>query len=65
MNLKDNKLVRYFAEAKTELEKVTWPSRKETITYTLLVVGVSVGVAVFLGAIDFGLNKVLETLIAQ
>ena len=65
MSLKENKIVRYFYEAKEELEKVTWPSRKETIMATLLVIGVSVGTAVFLGALDFGLSKALAALIAR
>lgn len=63
MSLKENRIVRYFVEAKEELEKVTWPSRKETFQYTLLVIGVSVATAVFLGALDFGLNKGLEQLV--
>jgi len=65
MNLKENKLIKYFYEAKVELEKVSWPSRKETLMSTLLVIGVSVGTAVFLGALDFGLNKALAALIAS
>ena len=65
MNLKENKVIRYFYEAKEELEKVSWPSRKETLMATLLVIAVSVGTAVFLGALDFGLNKALSALIAR
>jgi len=64
MKFKENKLVRYFYEAKEELEKVAWPSRKETVRSTLIDIGVSLGVAVFLGALDFGFSKALETLIA-
>jgi preprotein translocase subunit SecE len=63
MNWKENKLVRYFIEAKTELEKVVWPTRKETISYTLIVIAVSVGTAAFLAGVDFGLNKLLELVI--
>ena len=65
MNLKENKVIKYFYEAKEELEKVSWPSRKETLMATLLVIAVSVGTAVFLGALDFGLNKALSALIAR
>lgn len=65
MNLKENKIVKYFYEAKEELEKVSWPTRNETLMATLLVIGVSVGTAVFLGALDFGLNKALSALIAR
>ena len=65
MNFKENKLIKYFYEAKEELEKVAWPSRRETLMATLLVIGVSVGTAVVLGALDFGLNKALSALIVK
>lgn len=65
MNFKENKLIKYFYEAKEELEKVAWPTRRETLMSTLLVIGVSVGTAVVLGAIDFGLNRALQALIAR
>jgi len=58
-----NKLVTYIKESKDELKKVVWPSRKETTKYTILVIGVSFVTAVFLGALDFGLNIVLERVI--
>lgn len=35
-----------------ELSKVHWPSKQETINYTLTVVGVSLSVAVILGGLD-------------
>ncbi|MCH7492243.1 preprotein translocase subunit SecE [Patescibacteria group bacterium] len=55
-----NKLISYFKESKDELKKVIWPSRSETIKYTLLVMAISVGMAIFLGILDFGLDKVVE-----
>jgi len=58
-----NKVITYVKESKDELKKVVWPSRKETIKYTVLVIGISFGVAFFLGALDFGLNIVLEKVI--
>lgn len=64
MKFKENKLVRYFYEAKEELEKVTWPSRKETVRSTLIVIGVSLSVALFLGALDYGFSTALQALIA-
>jgi preprotein translocase subunit SecE len=64
MSFKENKLVRYFYEAKEELEKVAWPTRQETIRSTLIVVGVSLGMAIFLGALDFGFSSGLQYLIA-
>lgn len=47
-----NKLVNYIKETRIEMKAVRWPTRKQAINYTLLVIGVSVGVALFLGSFD-------------
>jgi preprotein translocase subunit SecE len=43
------KIANFLNEVKVELKKVTWPTRQETINYTLTVVLISLGVAFFLG----------------
>ena len=43
-----------------ELRKVVWPSRHETANLTVVVLVVSIAIGIFLGAIDFGLNRVVE-----
>ncbi len=43
----------FLKEVKVELKKVNWPTRQETINYTLIVIGVSLAVAIFLGGLDF------------
>jgi preprotein translocase subunit SecE len=48
-----NKLVNYIKGSVEEMKKVTWPSKLETKNYTLLVVGISLAVAGFLGAVDY------------
>ncbi|OGZ34788.1 MAG: preprotein translocase subunit SecE [Candidatus Portnoybacteria bacterium RBG_13_41_18] len=48
-----SKILNFFKEVRIELKKVTWPTRQETIRYTLLVLGVSAGVAIFLGGLDY------------
>lgn len=58
-----NRIISYIRESRDELKKVLWPSKAETVKYTLLVVGISLGVALFLGAVDFGLNLLVEKLI--
>ncbi|MBU2229443.1 preprotein translocase subunit SecE [Patescibacteria group bacterium] len=63
MAITNNKIFRYFKESKDELKKVTWPSRKEAIKHTLIVIGVSVSVAVFLGLADYIMNAGLEQVI--
>ena len=59
------KIINYIKESRDELKKVVWPSRQETIKYTLLVIGISLATAVFLGAIDFSLNIVLEQVLSR
>ncbi|MDD4412392.1 MAG: preprotein translocase subunit SecE [Patescibacteria group bacterium] len=58
-----NKLVNYFKEAFHELKKITWPTKKETLNYTILVIAVSIGVAAFLGGLDWVFAKGVEYLI--
>ena len=43
-----------------ELRKVVWPSRQETANLTVVVLVVAIAIGIFLGAIDFGLNRVVE-----
>ncbi len=53
----------YFKEVKSEMSKVTWPTRKETIHYTLIVIGISFVVALFLGGLDYFFTFVVRTLV--
>ncbi|MDD5749268.1 MAG: preprotein translocase subunit SecE [Patescibacteria group bacterium] len=59
-----NKLGKYLNESKAELAKVAWPNRAKTINHTLVVIGVSLAVALFLGLVDFLLVKILELVIS-
>ncbi len=36
-----------------ELKKVTWPTRKETIKLTLIILGVSTVVGIYIGGLDY------------
>ena len=55
-----SKLITYIKGSVEEMKKVTWPTKKETKNYTYLVVGVSLAVAAFLGALDFIFTFVLD-----
>ncbi|MDH3975988.1 MAG: preprotein translocase subunit SecE [Deltaproteobacteria bacterium] len=46
------KAIEYINEVKAELKKVTWPTRKETISSTYVVLVVVVVISAFLGAVD-------------
>jgi len=58
-----SKVTQYIKDSRAELKKVQWPSNSETRSNTILVIAVSLGVAIFLGIIDFILNSVLQKLL--
>lgn len=58
-------LVSYLKESREELKKVAWPSWKDTRNNTLLVIGISVAVAAFLGLADILLNLLLEKFVIR
>lgn len=55
-----NTIISFFTEAKGELMKVNWPSQKELIRYTVLVIIISLAVAIFLGALDTLFSYLVE-----
>jgi len=58
-----NKIVTFLKEVRLEMKKVNWPTRQETLRYTLIIIGVSVVVAIFLGALDFIFTTLLNKFI--
>ena len=52
-------IVNYLRSSRAELQKVTWPSRKDTIRYSALVLSVSIVVAAFFAALDYGLGSLV------
>lgn len=58
-----SKITEYFKETKTELKHVIWPSRHQTLYYTIIVVILSVVISYYLGIFDYifsqGLVKVI------
>jgi len=53
----------FLAEARIELKKVTWPTRKELLSTTAVVILLVLLVALFLGIVDFGLVKIIRNVI--
>ena len=58
-------ITNYVRESIAELKKVTWPSKKQTTNYTLLVIGISLAVATFIGLADFLLSLGVEKIITK
>ncbi len=49
-------LTTYFRGALEEVRKVSWPTQKQITVYSAIVIGLSVGMAIFFGALDYVLN---------
>jgi len=57
------KATNYFKESYQEMKKVAWPTKQETTKHTLLVIGISLAVAAFLGAFDYLFSELLRIVI--
>ena len=51
---------RYLVESWAELKKVAWPTRETVIRLTLLVLGVSVAIGIYIYALDRVFNTLLD-----
>ena len=56
-------LVQYIKDVQTEMRHVSWPTQKQTIIFTIIVIVISLLTAVYLGVFDFLLSKVLELVV--
>lgn len=57
------KLITYLKDVRIELKKVNWPTRKQATKYTLIVIGVCIATAIFLGSVDFIFSWILGKII--
>jgi preprotein translocase subunit SecE len=53
----------FLREAKVELKKVKWPTRKELLASTAVVIVLTLLVAFYLGLVDFGLIKIIRNVV--
>ncbi len=56
-------LINYIKDTKSELKHVSWPTRKQSIAFTLLTIAISIVVAFYLGLFDFVFSFILEQII--
>ncbi|MDO8555132.1 MAG: preprotein translocase subunit SecE [bacterium] len=57
------KLVNYLKETRVEMRKVNWPTKSETIRFTIVVIAVSLGVSLVLGAFDYLFTSIIKLFI--
>jgi preprotein translocase subunit SecE len=53
----------FFGDSWSELKKVRWPSRKELISYTIVVIITVVLVTVYFWGLDIGISSVVEAIV--
>ncbi|MBI2039866.1 preprotein translocase subunit SecE [Candidatus Microgenomates bacterium] len=58
-------IISFFKEVREELNKVAWPTREQTVRYTILVVLVAVVVGLFLGGLDYILTALTSFILGK
>jgi preprotein translocase subunit SecE len=57
------KIANFLKEVKMEMKKINWPDRQKTIKYTMVVLGISLAISIYLGGLDFLFTFLLRTFI--
>lgn len=52
--------IQYFHDSYVEMRSVVWPTKKQTIVHTIMVIVFSVIIALFLGSLDILFSFILE-----
>jgi preprotein translocase subunit SecE len=60
-----DKLKRFLRETRVELSKVTWPTRREVVSSTLIIIVMSAFLAVIIGVFDFGVSKLIDWILSM
>jgi len=57
--------VRAFGEVLSELRRVTWPTREETMRLTFMVIAVAAVIGVFLGLVDLAFTRIVGLMLGN
>ena len=60
-----SKVTKYLREVRSEMTKVTWPTRGQTVKMTLMVIVVSVVIGVFIGSLDILLSRIAGAILSR
>jgi preprotein translocase subunit SecE len=60
-----NSLAKYFQDARKEIRNVNWPTRNEAVRLTLVVIGFSLVLALFLGLFDYLFTLGLKAIVIK
>ncbi|OGP53979.1 MAG: preprotein translocase subunit SecE [Deltaproteobacteria bacterium RBG_13_52_11] len=65
MAVKVQKIFQFLKEVRFELKRVTWPTRKETLAGTAVVLIIVFIAAFFLGIVDIGLSELIRMVLSR
>lgn len=57
--------LRYVGEIASELRRVTWPTRQETMRLSVMVISVAAAIGLFLGLVDLAFSRVFDVLLGK
>ncbi|MCX7021856.1 MAG: preprotein translocase subunit SecE [bacterium] len=60
-----DRIKRFVRETRVELSKVTWPTRREVVSSTLIIIAMSAFLAVLIGVFDFGMSTLIDWILSQ
>ena len=55
--------LRFVGETLSELRRVTWPTRQETVRLTIMVISVAGTIGLFLGIVDYGFGELMDRIL--
>ena len=59
----DNPILTYLKATRAEVKKVNWPTRREALRLTMVVLAVTVFMALVLGALDYVFAQLISLII--
>lgn len=58
-------LIQYIKDTKGEMKHVSWPTRKQALNYTGLVILISIAVSIYLGFFDWLFTYLMEVIVIK
>ena len=55
----------FFKEVFVEMKRVSWLSQKDVLRYTLIVLGITIKVAAFLGGLDYIFTSIIKSFVLK
>ena len=55
----------FFKEVWVEMKRVSWLSQKDVLRYTLIVLGFTIAVSVFLGGLDYIFTAIIKSFVLR